>query len=117
MFALNGEWKMIWKRQKWKRVQVPGWLWQDGLPSRACLDINTDDTTHQEFMKIRQGEQMVSSLWTDTPKQQGKELCPAQIKDRDHVFPILKVKGIFPTTHVQKGFLKNKKEGASPYSK
>ena len=38
-----------------------------------------------------------------------EELSLAQIKDRNHIFLILKVKETFPTTHAQKGSLKVKK--------
>ena len=43
-----------------------------------------------------------------------EKLSPAQIKDRDHIFLILKIKETFPTMHVQKGPLEIKQEVMSP---
>ena len=53
------------------------------------------------------------SLWTDTLAEVREELSTAQIKDRNHIFFILKVKEKFPITHVQTG----SSEIKSPHSK
>ena len=42
-----------------------------------------------------------------------EKLSPAHIKDRGHIFLILKVKETFPATQVQKGSLKVKKGGGT----
>ena len=42
-----------------------------------------------------------------------EELSPAQIKDRDHLYLILKFKETFLTLHVQKAFLKVKRSGVN----
>ena len=42
-----------------------------------------------------------------------EKLSPAYIKDRGHIFLILKVKETFPTTQAQKGSLKVKKGGGT----
>ena len=44
-----------------------------------------------------------------------EELSPAQIKERHHIFLILKVKETFPTAHAQKGSLEVKKGVMSTY--
>ena len=44
-----------------------------------------------------------------------EELNLAQIKDRDHIFLILEVKEMFPTTYAQKGSLEIRKgRGVTP---
>ena len=52
-------------------------------------------------------------LWTDTLAEVREELSTAQIKDRNHIFFILKVKETFPIAHVQRG----SSEIKSPQSK
>ena len=47
--------------------------------------------------------------------EEEEEVSPAQRKDRDHIFLILKVKETFPTIHVQKGSLEVKKGMMSTY--
>ena len=44
-----------------------------------------------------------------------EELSPAQIKERDHIFLILKVKETFPTIYVQRGSLEVKNGVMSSY--
>ena len=47
--------------------------------------------------------------------EEGEELSPAQIKDRDHILFILDTKKTFPTIHVQKSSLEVKRGVMSTY--
>ena len=77
------------------------------------------------LMQERDGSQGTNSRlssWSLSPMDRysktasaREKLSPAQIKDRDHIFLILKIKDTFPTMHLQRGSLEVKKRVVSAY--